>query len=269
MKETTKIKDYGSYNKRMNKSMLDKVFFLDKINVVDLLDYGCGDGSLLRFIRSLTNNYDKTNRCYEMNLMGFDSDPRMIEMAKRDDKRIQFYNDWQNVELYRGSMANSSALILSSVIHEIYHYSTAQQINEFWDRVFSHGFTYIAIRDMIPSRTISRPSDINDIAKVYKRFLNKQELYDFETIWGPIDNNKNLVHFLLKYRYLEPNWHREVRENYMPIYREDLLARLDTSHYEIVYHEHYILPYIKQYVQADLGIELKDCTHLKLILKEK
>jgi hypothetical protein len=73
----------------------------------------------------------------------------------------------------------------------------------------------------------------------------------------------------LKYKYVEPNWAREVKENYMPLYREDLLALLDTDKYEIVYHEHYVLPYIKECVDKDLGIELKDNTHLKLILRKK
>ena len=34
-----------------------------------------------------------------------------------------------------------------------------------------------------------------------------------------------------------------------------------------MYHEHYVLPYIKRMVQKELGIELKDPTHLKMILE--
>jgi SAM-dependent methyltransferase len=258
------IKDYDTYNSRMNKSMLDKVFFLDKIEATRFIDYGCGDGNLLNFISHHVGS--------DIRLLGYDNDPKMIEEAQKKDclcHRITFTNEWNSALLGKEKEEDANALVLSSVIHEIYHYSTPNQVDEFWKRVFSGSFEYIVLRDMIPSRTIARPSDVNDVAKVYKKFLYKQELTDFENIWGSVENNKNLVHFLLKYKYLQPNWPREVRENYMPLYREDLLALLDTYKYEITYHEHYALPYIKQCVQSDMGIELKDCTHLKLILRKK
>jgi len=76
------------------------------------------------------------------------------------------------------------------------------------------------------------------------------------------------MHFLLKYKYLQPNWNREVRENYFPLYREKLLSMIPDN-YSILYHEHFTLPYIKESVKEDLGIEIKDNTHLKLILKLK
>jgi len=263
MAEENKIKDYDSYNSRMNKSMLDKVFFLDKVESNFFVDFGCADGTLLKFI---ANHVDS-----DINSLGYDSDETMIKMAENGitQPNLSFCNKWSHVLGIIDNPELMSTLILSSVIHEVYHYSTPQQIDDFWRKVFCGKFDYIVLRDMIPSRTISRPSDINDVAKVYKKFLCKQELMDFETTWGTIDNNKNLVHFLLKYKYLQPNWPREVKENYMPLYREDLLALLDTFNYEIIYHEHYVLPYIKQCVRADLGIELKDSTHLKLILRNK
>ena len=256
-----KIQDYLTYNERMNRSMLDKVFFLDKINATRFIDYGCGDGTLLNFISQHVGS--------DIRLLGYDNDPKMIKDAQEKTNRITFTNEWNYSLLGREKEEDSNALILSSVIHEIYHYSAPHEVDEFWKRVFSGHFDYIVLRDMIPSRTIARPSDINDVAKVYKNFLYKQELIDFEMIWGSIENNKSLVHFLLKYKYMQPNWAREVRENYMPLYREDLLALLDTNRYEIIYHEHYPLPYIKQCVQSDLNIELKDPTHLKLILKKR
>lgn len=263
--ESNDINDYSTYNNRMNRSMLDKVFFLDKIHTHSIVDYGCGDGTLLNFV----SNHVEPN----IQLLGYDNDHKMLQEAQKNTTRITFGSDWGELMTLlperNGELFYRNTLVLSSVIHEIYHYSTPQQVDEFWKRVFNSKFAYIAIRDMIPSRTISRPSDVNDVAKIYKKFLYKQELKDFETIWGPIDNNKNLVHFLLKYKYLQPNWQREVKENYMPLYREDLLALLDTSNYEIIYHEHYALPHTKQCVQSDLGIELKDCTHLKLILRNK
>ena len=254
----TNIQNYTTYINRMNKSMIDKAFFLDKIDATTFIDFGCGDGALLDFIGNHTD---------VASLIGYDSNPDMAKMASQYPK-INVYNEWKYI--VDGLARNpDNALILSSVIHEIYNYSNPQQIKEFWSNVFTTPFKYIIIRDMIPSRHISRLSDINDVTKIYKNFLNSQVLTDFENIWGSIENNKNLIHFLLKYKYIEPNWQREVRENYMPIYREDLLALLDIKNYDIIYHEHFVLPYIKQMALNDFNIEIKDNTHLKLILKRK
>lgn len=262
------IKDYQVYLSRMSCSMMDKLFFVDKIEDVDyFIDYGCSDGTLLKY---LSNYTDAT-------LLGYDSNREMLEKAKAN--RISnafFFSDWDKLLLYRDKKPLSTeiymkaAVILSSIIHEIYHYSTPQDIESFWKRFFYHYnlIDYIVIRDMIPSRSISRCSDVNDVTKVYRKFLYKQELTDFENIWGSIENNKNLIHFLLKYKYREPNWQREVKENYMPLYREDLLALIPDD-FEIIYHEHYVLPYIKTSVMKDMDIEIKDPTHLKMILKRK
>jgi SAM-dependent methyltransferase len=261
MKEDNKIEDYATYISRMNKSMLDKAFFLDKIESSAIVDYGCGNGDLLNFIIPYVDK--------DVHLYGYDNDRTMIQEAQAKTSRITFASDLTEIMELVDKLNIRPTLVLSSVIHEVYSYFTPPQIDEFWKTVFSGKFDYIVIRDMIPSRTMARPSDINDVAKVYKRFLNEQALTDFESIWGSVEDNKNLVHFLLKYRYLKPNWAREVKENYMPLYREDLLALLDTCHYEIVYHEHYVLPYIKDVVRKDFSIELKDNTHLKLILRKK
>ena len=66
----------------------------------------------------------------------------------------------------------------------------------------------------------------------------------FEDVWGPICdvekksiNVKNLIHFLIKYRYQE-NWEREVRENYLPV-TQDKLEKWLTSFmdYSLVHKE--------------------------------
>ena len=57
-----------------------------------------------------------------------------------------------------------------------------------------------------------------------------------------------------------------MKENYIPLYWEDLLAMLPKD-YAILYQEHYPLPFLKRQLRSDFGIELKDPTHLKLILE--
>lgn len=253
MNEAPTIADYNKYNERMEAAMLDKLFFADKIQPDLIVDFGCADGVLLRAIHKLKP---------DIKLIGYDNDPTMTQMTKD----FPIFSMW-NYVVTALAEAKNPAIVLSSVIHEVFHYGSKHDIDVFWRQVFDSGFKYIVIRDMVPARSIDRVSCINDIRKVYRKFLDTKALNDFEKIWGSIENNKQLVHFLLKYRYLEPNWDREVRENYMPITRESLLAKTPLE-YNIIFHEHYVLPYLLQNVQDDFGIELKDPTHLKLILKK-
>jgi hypothetical protein len=197
----------------------------------------------------------------DLKVYAYDNDP---EMAKNATKEVPILMRWEQV----GDKlldAKAPTLVISSVLHEVMHYGSRKDIGEFWDKVLNSGFKFIVIRDMVPSRGIDRTANINDIKKVYHKFHGTKALNDFERAWGSIENNRNLVHFLLKYRYLEPNWEREVRENYIPVTREELLAKVP-GEYDVLFHEHYVLPYIWTTVKTDMGIELKDPTHLKLIL---
>lgn len=253
MSEAPTITDYSAYNRRMDLSTVDKLFFVDKCQPDLVVDFGCAGGTLLKNLKSL---------CPDLRVIGYDNDP---EMVRHSSPSVNITSKWDLVEL---AMAQSKrpAIVCSSVIHEVTHYGSKSDIDDFWNKVLHGGFYYVIIRDMVPSRSVDRVSCINDVKKIYHKFLGSKALTDFERIWGSIENNRNLVHFLLKYRYIEPNWEREVRENYIPVAREDLLAKIPME-YDILFHEHYVLPYVLQTVRDETGIELKDPTHLKLILR--
>jgi len=255
--EAPAIKNYETYNRRMELAMMDKLFFVDKIEPDLIVDFGCADGVLLKAIRGINPS---------VQLVGYDTDS---EMAKHGTEDIPILTKWEAVmaEKNFGDIKHS-AIVLSSVIHEVFHYGSKADIDAFWRQVLGSGFEYIVIRDMVPGRAIDRVACVNDVKKVYHKWLGTRALDDFERVWGSIENNKQLIHFLLKYRYLQPNWDREVRENYMPVTREALLAKIPVE-YDIVFHEHYVLPYLLQTVRDDLGIEIKDPTHLKLILRKR
>ena len=255
----TEITQYDAYNERMAKSMLDKLFFLDKVDAQLYVDFGCADGTLFKFMRPFAK---------DAVLVGYDIDPKMCDAARANTG--DYYTDkWDiiaaNVKAAKDK-GERTAIILNSVIHEVYNYCDPRQIDKFWKDVFGAGFDFIIIRDMIPSETVDRPSDINDVSKVWRKFRHHKALRDFEGRWGGIESNKNLLHWFLKYQYLEPNWEREVKENYIPLYHEDLLS-MPPDNYNIMYHEHYVLPHLKRLVKKDFGIELKDATHLKIILE--
>lgn len=260
MKNYSPIADFETYNARMGKGLIDKLFFVDKIDPDFVLDFGCADGSLLKVLRTWYPN---------AKLVGYDIDPKMVELANKErDENLNFTSDWEQVSSYLSSFKEkTSAILLSSIVHEVYHYQEPSEVDAFWSKVFSGDFNFVVFRDMIPGRSINRHSDIDDVTKIYRNFLHTKQLQDFENIWGSIEDNRSLTHFLLKYKYETPNWEREVKENYLPLYREDLLAMIPMG-YDVIYHEHFVLPYIKRTVKQEVGIEMKDPTHLKLILEK-
>ena len=153
------------------------------------------------------------------------------------------------------------------MIHEVYSYSNINGIDKFWNNVFGYDYGYIAIRDFCVSRSVNRQSDINDYTKVI-RGADELQIMDYESIWGSLRDNRNLIHYLMKYRYKE-NWDREVRENYFPITLEQLLSKIPTYKYEIIYFEDYILPFTSSKIKQDFDVDIHDNTHVKLLLRLK
>ena len=249
-----RLNDIEVYVQRMQKSFLDKMFFIDKIfePVDNIIDFGCANGVLIRAMSFLFPEYK---------YIGYDISEDMIEKAKELVPECSFHTRWNDIE----ADFTSSLLNISSTLHEVYSYGTKESVDEFWDRVFGSGFKYIAIRDMMLSDSIGLMSDDRDVERA--RGLFPEKLKEYESLWGPVNIRFNLIHYLLKYSYTE-NWDREVRENYLPVTVEALLAKIPPE-YEIVYKEHYVLPYVKQQIKKDSGIELNDATHFKILLKRR
>ena len=253
------IKNYEHYNTEMEKALADKLFFTDYIKDCEtFVDYGCADGALLSKIRKLLPH---------AKLAGMDMDGEMLKKAAEKLPEAIFRQATLPV-IIEGIDYGGAAINFSSVFHEVYSYCTNEQIDDFWKALNSVKYKYIIIRDMSCNISAEEISDPEDVKKVYAREECAWQVKEFEAVWGPITYKRNLVHFLLKYRYLY-NWSREVRENYIPLNSTTLLSNIDMEHYEIVYREEFVLPFIRQNVQEFFGIELKDSTHQKIILKRK
>jgi hypothetical protein len=271
------------YNEQMRKSMEDKLFFLKQLPAEDnyvFVDFGCADGTMLNILSDMLDSNP-----LKYSYIGYDISDTMINLAKANfhgdaDTDIHYFTDWDDVEkqletyITHGTYHEQKkyVLILSSVIHEVYSYSNMKQILEFWHHVTNTNFDYIVVRDMCPTKDIDRPTDelmlqqFNNIVrgrKPYDTLIN-----DFEAVHGSIENNKNFIHFLLKYRY-QINWEREVKENYFPICVEDLLnAITGEEKYRIMYMKRFIVPFIKQQIYKDFRVDIKDFTHIKAIFKK-
>lgn len=254
------IADIKTYTDGMKKGLLDKSYFLDKIDAQVIVDFGCADGTLLKFIRDTFPD--------EYHLIGYDIDSTMIKLAEKNGKGIIFTTSLDMVKDYLNAFRGKdlkTAVVLNSVIHEVYSYSNEKQVEEFWKFIFGGDFDYICIRDMMPNRGIERPADITDVSKVRAQ-ADQNHLRQFEEIWGSITNNKQLIHFLLKYRY-EKNWNREVHENYLPITTQQFLGLIPRN-YCVDYYTEYLLPFIKTTVYNDFLVNIKDTTHVKIIIRK-
>ncbi len=250
--------DIDLYNSALSNTLDDKLFFLEHLPESDYIfvDFGCADGILLRKLQSLGYN----------DLIGYDISKEMLEKAESNSTNIYYTSNWLDIVRALKNSNKKSVLILSSVIHEVYSYAVdIAEITDFWCKIKYTGFDYIVIRDMLPSKDIIRKSNPSDIQKILEKATVVQ-LIQFQKNFGSICNNKNLVHFLLKYRYTT-NWNREVHENYFPIFKEDLLKRFYYS--EIVYIEPFKVPFLESEIMKDFGIKLQDNTHLKVIFKNE
>lgn len=251
----TNIKNIDVYNFNMRKSIQDKIFFSDKVddNIDTIFDYGCADGSVLGFLREMFPSF---------NLVGYDNNPDMIDIAKKNNPKVEFYSE--ESAAIASIIPQSTCLNLSSILHEIHTY--CQNEGEIYSRINAIGFRYIAIRDMCLSKSNFKSSDISDVIRIRSNYDSKK-ISQFEDIFGSIDIQFNLLHFLLKYRYVE-NWEREVEENYVG-YLSHEIYNIFKENYEIEYVDHYTLPFLSQCVKRDFGISLKDKTHIKVLLKRK
>ena len=260
----TPISNYDTYNEGMAKSYEDKLFFMEYIendeSIESIVDYGCADGTMITHM---------AERLPKLNYFGYDIDPKMVRIANSKEKVFMADTIWKNIT---GLIKPEQSLLnCSSVIHEVYSYGTGGEIEQFWNRVKFTGFKYIAIRDFSVSKSINRQVSPNDYKNLFTNSTYEQaeRIMQFEKIWGPISQNKNLIHYLMKYRYTD-NWEREVRENYFPIYFENLLNTLLYDNlYDIVYLNHYILPFTKSKIEKDFNITLTDNTHVQILLKRK
>lgn len=253
------ISNYDSYSSGMKKSIKDKLFFEGLVEDVDtVIDYGCADGQMLKQIHIDFPDW---------RLYGVDADDKMIGKAMTNCGSAEYILSEEIPCDIIMEVADNAVFNLSSVIHEIYSYLSADKVSKFWNDLFRSRVKYIAIRDLMLGVAAFRNADINDTTSVLNH-SDESTICDFCTNWGSLTQQNNLIHYLMKYRYKE-NWSREVVENYFPITVEQLLSIIPTERYKIVYFSHYILPYNRSKIFDDFGIELKDNTHVKILLERK
>ena len=255
------IEDYSVYNDRMRRSMWDKAFFMDKVPGTELIiDYGCADGSLIRFLQSLFPS---------MHFIGFDIDPAMIEAANRERVgNMWFYSSADEMmakirEL--GIERRRIAVNFSSVLHEIFHYDCDRSV--ITDIIRGISPRYLVIRDMMYNAQ-DPDARVAEAAEHIRSVLPAWQVEQFEARWGSISLRRNLAHLILKYKYVE-NWERECEENYFSYTLDDLSALLDPEGaFEPLLESRYVLPWCRYDCENNLGVDMGSefTTHFSLIL---
>ena len=250
------------YVERMAKPLIDKLFFVDKVEADLYVDYGCADGTLVKFLRMLNP---------EARIVGYDISEDMLVLAREQVPGVIFTSDWAEVRRTANAVqaaGGRTCLVLSSVIHEVYAYSSEAEVATFWDRVRGGngepGFDVVAVRDMMVARAASRPADPLAAARV-RQVFDATKVAEWEATWGGLDENWSLVHFLLTCPYVD-NWNRELHENYLPISVEDFVRRFPFE-YAPTYREHFAPPFLARRVMKQFGFRVPDPTHLKLIME--
>lgn len=255
-----RINNYNTYIYGMRKSLEDKLFWYDLVQDYDtVVDFGCADGSLLK---ALEERNDERN--LKKRLVGIDNNEIMLNKAKENVSEGYFFSSFNDF-----IPTDYTVLNLSSVIHEVYSYCSKEEIDKFWYNVFNKQYRYIAIRDMMVSKSIhdnrERPTYWipSEYQEQFEDYCRKRKIEGGAARAQRIP--LSTLEFYLKYRYVE-NWERESRENYFPIYLEELLEKIPVG-YEIMYLDHYTLPYAKAKVKEDIGVDIVDNTHCKILLK--
>ena len=258
------------YLDKMEKTLLDKALFMSHIDADIIVDFGCANGALIKFLSKLFP---------EKHFIGYDISYRMIEAASlnlRGHDNVYLYFMWEDVvrrlkNLKKFEEKHKTCLVCSSVIHEVYSYSTKDEIREFWKIFWGSDFDYIAIRDMYRNfdGMISNNYQLKRTA-IRKWSDYTEQCRDFEKWWGELETVNDFNHFFLKYFYKE-NWERELKENYLPQdYSTELLLTMknEAMGYKSIFSITYVLPYIKERVKEDFGLDLIYPTHFQKILKK-
>ena len=254
-----RIADYGVYTDAMRRAMQDKTWFLELIDAKTIVDYGCADGALIQYIsQAMPGVFD---------LVGIDIDETMLRLAQQAVPSGRFCTPEQF--LTQPAAYDDCCLNCGSVIHEVYSFGNDQSIADFWDFTFQAGFRYVAIRDMAMTvRDYGQSHE--EIAALSEKLsshpLTTNTFHQYLAHIGRTPGYKDLIHYLLKYKYLV-NWEREMREDYFPLSVEEVLLKIPTDRYKVSYFQHYTLPFTKGQIKRELGIDLNVPTHYKLLLE--
>lgn len=252
------IKDYKVYLDRMDASLIDKCWWVDKIpdDIDTVVDFGCAAGHLKKALDVLCPN--------RFRYIGVEIDNTLYEACVKSD--IEVYTGMANTIMKTDINLDHTVLVLNSVIHELLTYDPKA-----WTKLKAMndiGFKYIAIRDMhIPPENyqIALPVQLT----LVERILHSPYRSQWDDFCKVIKHRRKLyrapiiviTEFLLKYRYKE-NWDRECYEQYLWNW-SDLIFKSYSKQEE----QRFYIPFLQQKIFEDFNTILTVPTHIRLLLE--
>ena len=265
----TDIVDINTYLRSMSTTLFDKVWWIDKIpdDINTIVDFGCAKADLAVLINRIMPN--------KFHYVGIEESRIMAHLAR--DNLDSYASDtcsWQVLpSLSAASKSNNfrnSVLVLNSVLHEVFTYKSESEIQSLMSQIRNLGFRCIAIRDMCPSRfnvhdhieakCAILSSSRGDLWREYDKFRRETKIAGVE-----YDEDTWLQEFMLKYRY-EANWEREKQEKYLWNIPAKLAQYGLLDKYEIGFENKFYIPFIRDKIKEDFGIDWDYPTHIKLLL---
>lgn len=254
------------YTTEMSKSIWDKAFFMDKVpGVRCIIDFGCADGAMIRYLAPLFP---------DITFVGYDISQELIDRARRTSP---FYH---NVVFFCGSEKRGAhncisyvkdlfvdseiCINFSSVLHEIFSCSASGKavIKTMVEEIKPQ---FITIRDMYFHKGTRHGSSYTRSPQQAWFEDAKDYINAFEHVYGSINNEKELMHFLMKYRWKDNGWETEMNENYFSWKIEDFEQLVDYR-YTTVFENYYQLPYLTQ-LWSDNFFQPNLHTHAQFILR--
>lgn len=246
------MKNFNEYQLNLEKSLKQKLFFLDKIKIEDydlIVDFGCGTGAVINEISKLVTKKNPT-------LIGYDINEEMLKFCSQKYDHIYFTKDLNLIE-QNAKNYNKKLVIFSSVLHEISGFDQISIINYFMPL-----FDTIVIRDM------KRPLNNEPISnRTRKRVLSKVAKWQgekFERRWGKIKDKIGLYRFFLMNEFVD-NFDTEVEEDYFGVFWSQIDWAMEDENYKLLYGNSFTLPYRKKQVQKRFDHIMKDITHREAI----
>lgn len=251
--EYTKI-----YCESMAKSLEDKLFFLNEIDINGydyIVDFGCADGRILEVLDEKLTNKKTILVGIEKNKVMTD---QLVLLAARTKHTMlvstKLIIDDEIFNLLKKA-GKKKLIIFSSVLHE-YDWE--------YFKPFFYFFDTIVMRDMQSPEKFWYKVPESTRALVTKDFPGEL-LAKLERKYGYINDLERLYKYFLMYRYAD-NFDHELQEDYFSIILENLKEWLTYDYvFHVLYEKDYILPFIKQDIKTKFGYELKYPTHKQII----
>lgn len=257
------------YLANMTKSFGDKAWFLKEIppEIDTIVDFGGGEGQFCEFLKTKAEMV--LGRTFKFIII--DNNLAFLKTAAK--KGFQTFTCLSELQNDTSWNPETTLLNLSSVIHEIYAYADRNNtVEEFWYEIKRCNFRAIAIRDMSLGKGSYAEAPKDAIFYVYDTIFKSpkyiERLESFEEVWGAICSDegdkhrlldvKRLIHFLIKYRYVE-NWAREVQEDYLPLTQDKLQDWLTKKlGYRLIHKESSKLPFYHKCWTKDFKLHIPD-----------